>query len=346
MKTFLLPQHGNFYKANLHCHTTVSDGLLSPEEVKKAYMDRGYSIVAYTDHNVFIDRSDLTEAGFLALNGYELDISPEENDSELNYIKTCHVCYIALDPNNLFTDFYHRTKYYTGNEATYRDRIIYDHNAPDVERIYTPQFISYLMETGREKGFFVTYNHPTWSMETVNEYTNYHSMHAMEICNYSSAVAGYDEYNEHEYDDMLRHGERIFCIATDDNHNFHPLESPHCDSFGAFTVIKADSLEYKTITNALVNGNFYASCGPEIRELWFEDGFIHINCSDARCIRMATGRRRSCAEYGKDGNAVNSASFKVEYEDAYVRLTVVDKAGKCAYTNAYFTDKLFNGAYK
>ena len=29
----LLPGSGNFYKANLHCHTTISDGRKTPEEV-------------------------------------------------------------------------------------------------------------------------------------------------------------------------------------------------------------------------------------------------------------------------------------------------------------------------
>ena len=30
---YLLPEKGNFYKANLHCHTVVSDGALTPEQV-------------------------------------------------------------------------------------------------------------------------------------------------------------------------------------------------------------------------------------------------------------------------------------------------------------------------
>ena len=35
MKRDLLPASGKFYKANLHCHTTLSDGKLTPAEVKK-----------------------------------------------------------------------------------------------------------------------------------------------------------------------------------------------------------------------------------------------------------------------------------------------------------------------
>ncbi len=49
MKKYLLPESGKFYKANLHLHTTISDGRMTPEEVKQAYMEQGYSLLAYTD---------------------------------------------------------------------------------------------------------------------------------------------------------------------------------------------------------------------------------------------------------------------------------------------------------
>ena len=37
MKKHLLPPEENWYKANLHCHTTVSDGNFSPERMKEEY---------------------------------------------------------------------------------------------------------------------------------------------------------------------------------------------------------------------------------------------------------------------------------------------------------------------
>ena len=45
MKKYLLPKDGSFYKANLHCHSTVSDGRFTPEEIKKAGMD-----IYFVDH--------------------------------------------------------------------------------------------------------------------------------------------------------------------------------------------------------------------------------------------------------------------------------------------------------
>ena len=64
MKKFLIPEEGNFYKANLHCHSTVSDGLWTPEEIKERYMAEGYSVVAYTDHDVLIPHKELTDDSF------------------------------------------------------------------------------------------------------------------------------------------------------------------------------------------------------------------------------------------------------------------------------------------
>lgn len=59
MKKYLLPEGGKFYKSAMHVHTNISDGQLSPEEMKKAYRDLGFSVVAYTDHEVFVPHNDL-----------------------------------------------------------------------------------------------------------------------------------------------------------------------------------------------------------------------------------------------------------------------------------------------
>ena len=44
-------QKGLWLKGALHCHSTLSDGLLSPEDVAHFYEIRGYTFLAITDHN-------------------------------------------------------------------------------------------------------------------------------------------------------------------------------------------------------------------------------------------------------------------------------------------------------
>ena len=69
---------------------------------------------------------------------------------------------------------------------------------------------------------------------------------------------------------MKKSGKKIFAISADDNHNKYPLDDPRFDSFGGFIMIKAKELKYEPIINALRNGDFYASQGPEIYDLYIE----------------------------------------------------------------------------
>lgn len=159
---------------------------------------------------------------------------------------------MALSPDNLAMPCHHTSlKYLFCNAPKHADELKYDEETADFEREYTPECISEMMRIGREKGFFVTYNHPGWSMERFEEYSKYENMHAMEICNYGCVVEGHNDYNEKEYDEILQTGKRIYAIGADDNYNHRPADSKSFDSFGAYTVIKADKLEYETITDEL-----------------------------------------------------------------------------------------------
>ena len=173
-------------------------------------------------------------------------------------------------------------------------------------------------------------------MENYGDYMNYHGMHAMEIVNFGCIEAGYADYNEQAYEYMLRGGKRIFCIAADDNHN----RRGSADSFGGFTMIKAPALEYKAVAHALAAGDFYASQGPEIHELYMEGNVLHIRTSEAASIRFNTGIRKAKLVYLPDGGSVSEAEFEVTPEQKYVRVTVTDKQGRHANTHAYFTDEI------
>lgn len=301
MRKYLLSETGTFYKANLHCHTTVSDGHTTPEETKQAYMEMGYSIIAFTDHRKFVSHNDLTDDKFLALNGIEAD-TYEKNVTDWSRAKVCHLCVIALDENM--------------------------RSVPGCKRLeYSGESVTAYIKECRENGCFVTYNHPFWSLESYPEYMSYKGANALEIVNYGCVVEGYLDRNDKAYDDMLRGGERLFAIAADDNHG-------RSHFFGGYTMIKADSLTYKDISKALTGGNFYASeSGPDILELYVEDGKLYIKTDSAREIFLTTDKRFRKRVLG------NEAVFDLQ-ECIYFRLTAIDDKGNASYTNAYFTDSL------
>ena len=129
-------------------------------------------------------------------------------------------------------------------------------------------------------------------------------------------------------------------LFSDDNHNYAEPTSHFFDSFHAFNMIKADNLEYNTITKALLDGNFYASEGPEIHELYWEEGKVYIKTSPADRIYCTYGIRRAGVIYRSEEAAVTAATFGIPKEAVYFRFTVVDERGRRAFSNAYFIDEM------
>lgn len=68
---------GNWYKGNLHTHTTNSDGDLSPIEIIKNYKSNGYDFLALTDHDKLTAVGDLLpdQEDILVIPGEEITFS-------------------------------------------------------------------------------------------------------------------------------------------------------------------------------------------------------------------------------------------------------------------------------
>jgi hypothetical protein len=65
---------GRYRKAQLHCHTTHSDGTLAPRGVLERYREAGYTFVVFTDHERVTRCDDLNDGAFVALPGVETAI--------------------------------------------------------------------------------------------------------------------------------------------------------------------------------------------------------------------------------------------------------------------------------
>jgi predicted metal-dependent phosphoesterase TrpH len=73
---------GRFFRGNLHCHSSRSNGLLGPEEVVSAYREAGYDFLCLSDHFEaeygwqVTDTRPLRADGFTTIVGAELSFAP------------------------------------------------------------------------------------------------------------------------------------------------------------------------------------------------------------------------------------------------------------------------------
>ena len=301
-KIYLLPKDGNFYKANLHCHTTLSDGKMTPEEIKTAYKSHGYSIVAFSDHRIVVPHPELEDEDFLPLTASEYDCN--EPDVEWPATRTYHLNFISKDKN--------RTEF-----------------VPFV-RIHSVEGINKVISDAADAGFICQYNHPRWSMNQPQDFIGLKGLYAFEIYNTGCDQDLFSGEAEYEYEVYSRYGEGCPVTACDDNH------SPE-NMFGGFTMIKAPSLDYDTVINALCEGDFYASRGPVINELYIEDGRLHIECSPVCKIGVFTDSRACVKLQNYDGEETYTvADLPLDFKRKYLRVVIEDSRGRRAWTRAYY----------
>ena len=332
MKKILLDDKKNFYKTNMHCHSTFSDGKMTVEELKAHYTANGYSAIVFSDHEHLIDNSHLNDENFLAITGCEIAVKEFTELSTLKKLdmKVAHFNFIAKEASNVDTPCYNSNYDHFINDKIC-DRIV--HSCGEYEREYTWEGIRKIIKEANEKGFLVQYNHPRWSLENARDYLNYEGIWGVEIYNYSTDKTGLYEYDINVYDDFLRDGHRIACTMGDDNHN---IES----TCGGYVMINAEKLEYGAIIDALEKHRFYSSQGPKITSLYVEDGTACLKFSGGEYAVMSTKGRRVDKQLAENPGGENEVRFKIFEDDFYIRFDVVDKYGKRANTNAYFLDEI------
>ena len=329
----LLPKVPRYFKANLHTHSTISDGKLTREEVKEAYKALGYQILCLTNHKTTANHSDMNESDFLMLTGVEINVNAP--DKSVVAGQTYHLNLIAKRPDNLWSPSKVFRKFPAA--AEYEDEM----QCEEMDLQYNPDCINAMIAKANEKGFLVMYNHPTWSCQTYPDYAPLKGLWGMELRNTECCLIGHNENNFRVYKDLLTLGNRIYPLGTDDMHNPRALGK-------SWIMVGASELSYGSVIEALEKGDFYMSCGPEIMDLWIEGGKLKVICSDAKRINLETHGRIARNVIAEDNNWLREAEVDLtdfidkvkEDPSAYIRLTVTAPDGTYAATRAYYLNEL------
>lgn len=299
MKKSYFPEGGIWLKGNIHSHSTVSDGMFTPEELARSYASAGYDFLSMTDHNVFVPHSDLSK-DILLLTGLEHDI-------EYSPDKCIHVVGLSAAGKQ---DTGYLCKRYSAEELTDQQ----------------------MVDMMREDGQFVSLAHPVWSRMEPEEILGLDDFHAIEVFNNGTEHLCHGGDAEVFWELLLRRGKRVFATAVDDVHVADDL-------FGGWIWVKAADRSASAILDALFSGAFYPSSGPLIRDFGIDGGTVYVSCSDCREIHFVTYPPRGRSFFAEGGKALTEASHVLTGREDYVRVVCVDTNGHSAWTNPVFFDE-------
>ena len=293
---------GQFWRGNIHTHSTLSDGALEPAEVCRRYQAEGYDFIALTDHFIGLydypmaDTRPFRNENFTTIIGAELHSGAMEN-GELWHILAVGLPDDFAPPNSPF--FIPNDDQESGAEIARR---------------------------ARDAGAFVAIAHPEWSGLSEADAWSIDAAHAVEVYNHGCAVECDRPHGFMTLDRLNSKGRRMNLIATDDAHFKGP------DAFGGWVMVKAEENTPEALLQALKDGAMYASEGPEIRDIRIEDKKILVEHSAAEF--MIVSGYGSAAKPVHGSSMTRSEMKLARFADSeWIRVTVIDSAGKRAWSN-------------
>jgi hypothetical protein len=296
---------GRFWRGNLHTHSTRSDGVLEPEEVCRRYRAEGYDFLALTDHFVgrygypIVDTLPFRTNSFTTILGAELHSGAMANG------ELWHILAVGLPP-----DFA-------------------PSHSPDFLPVDGQESGAELAARAVAAGAFVAVAHPQWSGLTLADARGITAAHAVEIYNHGCAE-GCDRADGFAIADLLlSEGRRLNLVATDDAHFSEP------DHFGGWVMVKAGANEPEALLDALKAGLFYSSQGPELRDVRITADAVEVDCSAVRSVIVQGAGSAAKAVHGQ---SMTTATIPLERfrKSPWVRVSVIDQAGKRAWSNPWF----------
>jgi hypothetical protein len=298
MRNLPFGQPGQFYKGNLHGHSTVSDGRFSPADVTSQYRKAGYDFIAISDHFMSHYEFPVTDSTPYRSKDFTTLIAAELHVSKIKAGVIWHILAVGLP-----LDFAAPSENESGPEIAAR---------------------------AAEAGAFIGIVHPSWYGLTLEDARSITCAHGVEIYNHGSHIEVDRGYDWPFCDLLLNEGWRLSAFATDDSHSM-----TH-DCFGGWVHVHAPSLDPNELLNSLKAGRYYSSQGPEILDLRIDDKHVDITCTPAAFI-SAVGRGSLAVDKSGDEMTECRLPIS-RFGDGYCRITVRDKQGRRAWTNPIWLD--------
>jgi hypothetical protein len=302
MKRYTLYRDGDFYKGNLHAHTNLSDGKITPEETIARYKQNGYDFLAISDHMIY---------------GYY----PEHEDEDFLSIP-------AAEIHTFKNGVAHHLLAIGDPETT---QIPMGKVDPTLNRMEAQELIDYI----RARQNLAIYCHPHWSRVGFEKLISLKDFIGIEIYNHECEMGWRSGKAEVFYDHLCWHGKRVWCFATDDTHS---KDYTFC---GGYITVKTPDFSHKGILKAIEEGSFFASSAregaeaPRILDFICEDGIAQLRCDPCRDVYFYFGCNmdpkvwsyRYRSTHAKEENPISYVEQEIPKEAKYVKVSIQDFSG-------------------
>jgi hypothetical protein len=243
---------GRFWRGNLHCHSSRSDGQREPERVAAAYQEAGYDFIALSDH--FEERYgwSITDTRALRTRDFSTLIAAELSSGPWEEPRTYWVSAVGL-PTEL-----------------------------DPPPAADPAEVIRRVHGG---GAFVVLLHPALNhlpVQASGHLPAFHAVDAVEIYNHSTFGSAPDRADgAYMVDGLLDRGRHVMLTAGDDAHFAFPA-----DRFGGWIEVWAEELDPVALLASLRAGAYYSTQGPRLERLQRDGDRLEAATSAVQAIAV------------------------------------------------------------
>ena len=171
------------YKVGLHIHTNLSDGKYSPQEVAKIYKSAGFDAIAFTDHWVYGEETQID--GLTILAGCEYNLG--QSDTAVDVI---HIVGVGMEKDPQIA----------AETATRQS----------------------MVDAIHASGGIAVWAHPAWSLNSLNDTKTVCGFDGVEIYNtVSNAGQSCRPYSGYFVDVLANNGIIYPLVAADDTHYYN-----------------------------------------------------------------------------------------------------------------------------
>jgi len=342
----------HWFKGNLHTHSYWSDGDEFPEVIMDWYKLNQYDFIALSDHNILAEGDK-----WVTLRGDS--IYQQAFNNYLNNYGEEWVNY-KIDSGQVTVKLKTLAEYRArfekpGKFLIIQSEEITDHfedkpihmNATNVQNLIKPkggnsvaevlqnnidQVINQREATGTP--IIPHINHPNFGYAiSLEDMVKLHGERFFEVYNghpqvhnMGGSMSTEDMWDRINITYIENHKPIMYGLATDDSHHYHTKGHTWSNAGRGWIMVRTDSLQPKSLIEAMEAGDFYASTGVELNTITFDNNTLSID------VKNKTDVTYKIAFIGcKKGNSIpevfeviegNEASFEMTNEILFVRCKI------------------------